>query len=85
VPTVSNVNTFDTQIPEHGEYIGELELRYSLFAQPGKLRLMGWANIATMGSYTEALAMPATTPNYPDTAGAYELRLRRQYGAGNHT
>jgi hypothetical protein len=22
---VSNVNTFDTQIPEHGEYIGELE------------------------------------------------------------
>ena len=66
VPTVSNVDTFDTQIPEHGEYIGELELRYALFAQPGKLRLMGWANVANMGSYAEALAMPVSTPNYPD-------------------
>ena len=74
VPTVSNVNTFDTQIPEHGEYIGELEVRYSLFAQPGKLRLMGWANIATMGSYTEALAMPATTPNYPDITQTRQVR-----------
>ena len=74
VPTVSNVNTFDTQIPEHGEYIGELELRYSLFSQPGKLRLMGWANIANMGSYGDALAMPVTTPNYPDITQTRQVR-----------
>ena len=74
VPTVSNTNTFDTQIPEHGEYIGELELRYSLFAEPGKLRLMGWANIASMGSYADALAMPTTTPNYPDITQTRQLR-----------
>jgi high affinity Mn2+ porin len=74
VPTVSNVNTFDTQIPKHGEYIGELELRYSLFAQPGKLRLMGWTNIANMGSYAEALAMPVSTPNYPDITQTRQLR-----------
>jgi high affinity Mn2+ porin len=66
VPAVSNVNSYDTRLFERGEYIGELELRYSLFAQPGKLRLMGWANIADMGSYAEALAMPVTTANYPD-------------------
>ena len=78
VPTVSNVDTFDTQIPEHGEYIGELELRYSLFSQPGKLRLMGWANIASMGSYAEALAMPVTTPNYPDIT--LTRQVRANYG-----
>ena len=74
VPTVSNVNSYDTQIPEHGEYIGELELRYSLFSQPGKLRLMGWANIADMGSYAAALAMPVTTPSYPDITQTRQVR-----------
>ena len=74
VPTVSNVNTYDTHILERGEYIGELELRYSLLSQPGKLRLMGWTNIADMGSYVEALAMPATTPNYPDITQTRQVR-----------
>jgi high affinity Mn2+ porin len=74
VPVVSNVNSYDTHILERGEYIGELELRYSLFSQPGKLRLMGWANIANMGSYAEALAMPVTTPNYPDTTQTRQVR-----------
>ena len=74
VPAVSNVNSYDTHIPEHGEYIGELELRYSLFSQPGKLRLMGWANVANMGSYAEALAMMVTTPNYPDITQTRQVR-----------
>jgi high affinity Mn2+ porin len=78
VPTVSNVNTYDTHILERGEYIGELELRYSLFSQPGKLRLMGWANIANAGSYADALAMPATTPNYPDIT--LSRQVRTNYG-----
>jgi len=66
VPTVSNVNTFNTDIPDRGEYAAELELRYTLFSQPGKLRLFGWMNLAEMGIYAAALAMPITTPNYPD-------------------
>ena len=74
VPTVSNVNSYDTRIPERGEYIGELELRYSLFSQPGKLRLMGWTNIANMGSYADALAMPVSTPNYPDITQTRQQR-----------
>ena len=78
VPTVSNVNTFDTHISERGEYIGELELRYSLFSQPGKLRLMGWANIANAGSYADALAMPVTAPNYPDIT--LTRQVRTNYG-----
>jgi len=66
LPVLSNDNRFDTQVTKHGEYIAELELRYSLFAQPGKLRLMGWANVGNAGSYSAALAEPPDTPNYPD-------------------
>jgi high affinity Mn2+ porin len=75
VPTVSNVNSFDTNIPWRGEYTAELELRYSLLAQPGKLRLFGWVNRAEMGSYSDALAMPVTTPNYPDITQTREVRI----------
>jgi high affinity Mn2+ porin len=78
VPVVSNVNSYDTHILARGEYIGELELRYSLFSQPGKLRLMGWANIANMGGYLDALAMPAATPNYP--AITQTRQVRTNYG-----
>lgn len=66
VPTVSNVNSFDMNIPRRGQYLAELELRYSLLSQPGKLRLFGWEQRANMGGYADALAMPLTTPSYPD-------------------
>jgi high affinity Mn2+ porin len=74
VPTVSNVNSFDTKIPWRGQYLAELELRYSLFSQPGKLRLLGWANRANMGGYLDALAMPVATPNYPDIERTRQVR-----------
>jgi high affinity Mn2+ porin len=76
-PVVSNVDEFDTHFPD-GEYIGELELRYSLFSQPGKLRLMAWGNRANMGSYTDALAEPVTIPNFPDIT--LTRRVRTNYG-----
>jgi high affinity Mn2+ porin len=78
VPTVSNVNTFDTHIPDQGEYAAELELRYSLFSQPGKLRLFGWLNRAAAGSYSDALALPVTSPNYADIT--LTRRVRNNYG-----
>ena len=78
VPTVSNVNTFDTHIPDRGEYAAELELRYSLFSQPGKLRLFGWLNRAVAGSYADALALPVTSPNYPDIT--LTRQVRNNYG-----
>jgi high affinity Mn2+ porin len=49
VPVVSNANFFDTHLPD-GEYIGELESRYSFSSQPGKLRLMSWVNRANMAT-----------------------------------
>ena len=78
LPVFSNDNRFDTQITKHGEYIGELELRYSLLSQPGKLRLMAWANVGNAGSYSEAVAEPLDTPNYPDIA--LTRNTRTNYG-----
>ena len=66
LPTVSNVNSFDTHIPNRGQYISELELRYSLGAQPGKVRVMGYLNRGTAGGYTDAVNLPMTSANYPD-------------------
>ena len=80
VPAVSNTDDFDMRFPD-GEYIGELELRYSLFAQPGKLRLMAWANRANMGTYAAALAEPITTPNYPDITLTRAVRTNYGFAA----
>jgi high affinity Mn2+ porin len=80
VPTVSNVDNFDTHFPD-GEYIAELELRYSLFAQAGKLRLMAWANRANAGSYAQAVAEPPATSNYPDIALTRTVRTNYGFAA----
>jgi high affinity Mn2+ porin len=56
---VSNSSNFDTRIFQRGEYVMELETRYSLFSQPGKLRTIAWLNSAFSGSYRETLDNPA--------------------------
>ncbi|HKS17739.1 MAG TPA: carbohydrate porin [Bradyrhizobium sp.] len=57
--SVSNANSFDTRVFERGTYVLELETRYQLFSQPGKLRTIGWFNSANSGSYRETLNNPA--------------------------
>ena len=59
IDAVSNSNSFDTRVVERGEYIVELETRYQLFSQPGKLRTSAWLNSAFSGSYRETLNNPA--------------------------
>jgi high affinity Mn2+ porin len=55
----SNSNNFDMRVFQRGEYVLELETRYSLFSQPGKLRTIAWLNSAFSGSYRETLNDPA--------------------------
>ena len=57
--SVSNANSFDTKVFERGTYVLELETRFSLFSQPGKLRTIAWLNGAFSGSYRETLNNPA--------------------------
>jgi len=78
VPVISNDNRYDSHVFERGEYIAELELRYSLFSQPGTLRVMPWVNIANAGSYAEAVALPVSSPNYPDIT--LTRRVRSNFG-----
>jgi high affinity Mn2+ porin len=78
VPTESNSNYYDPHVPERGEYAAELELRYSLLSMPGKLRFFGWVNRAIMGGYADTVALPITSPNYPDII--LTRRIRTNYG-----
>ena len=73
LPTVSSTNTFDTHIPDRGEYTAELEWRYSLVSQPGKVRLFGWVNHGTMGGYAAA----ARTPRHDAQLSRYHADARR--------
>jgi len=59
VPSESNANNFDTHVFERGEYVLELETRWSLFNRPGKLRTIVWLDSAFAGSYRETLDDPA--------------------------
>jgi high affinity Mn2+ porin len=80
VPSVSNADDYDMRLPD-GEYIGELELRFWPFAEPGKLRLMAWANRANMGTYAAALAEPMTIPTYPDITLVRQVRTNYGFEA----
>jgi high affinity Mn2+ porin len=66
LPEVSNSNYFDTHVPEHGQYVGELELRYTPLSRPGKLIFFGWLSHGNMGSFADALAESPSTIGYPD-------------------
>jgi high affinity Mn2+ porin len=74
LPISSSNNAFDIHIPDRGEYAAEAEWRYAVGSQSGKLRVFGWVNHGTMGSYAAALALPDTTPNYPDIALTRQVR-----------
>jgi high affinity Mn2+ porin len=73
--SVSNSNSFDNKVFERGTYVLELETRYSLFSQPGKLRTIAWLNSAFSGSYRETLNNPAL-----DLDIAQTRRGRIKYG-----
>ena len=55
----SNSNNFDTKVFRRGGYVAELETRYTLFSQPGKLRTIAWLNSTNSGSYRDTLNNPA--------------------------
>ncbi|MBA7478755.1 hypothetical protein ES707_14183 [subsurface metagenome] len=67
MPAVSNANNFDMNVPRRGGYVGEFETRYSLFSQPGKLRLLGFLNSDYSGSYRETLDNPALNADITQT------------------
>lgn len=61
-PDAPNGNDFDTRIGRRGQYVAELEERWSLFAQPGKLRVLGWLTECFCGNFNDTLANPFLNP-----------------------
>src|SRR4051812_17701925 len=59
IDATSNSNNFDMRVFQRGNYVLELETRWSLFSLPGKLRTIGWFNSAFSGSYRDTLDNPA--------------------------
>ena len=75
VPRVSNGFAKDGHFLKAWQQMVELELRYSLWDHPGKVRLLGWLEEAHMGSYRETLANPSLMEDITLTR-----RYRYQYG-----
>jgi high affinity Mn2+ porin len=81
MPDVSNSNNFDMEVFKRGEYLLELEERYSLFSLPGKIRITGWVNSVFSGDYRDALLLAAANPGLsPTDAIAEDRRGRMKYG-----
>jgi high affinity Mn2+ porin len=58
----------------------ELETRYSLFSQPGKLRIIGWMNEYFAGNYRDAINYSAATGIDPTTAITLLRQGQTKYG-----
>jgi len=72
----SDSNNFDMNVFRRGQYVVELETRYQLFGQPGKLRTLGFLNSSYSGSYRETLGNPALNL---DIAQTREGRIKYGY------
>jgi high affinity Mn2+ porin len=75
VPKVANDRNLETRIGKFGGYNVELETRYELFSQPGKFRILGFANRVFAGSFRETLANRAFGTDITHTR-----RDRTKYG-----
>ena len=71
-PVVPNSPDLD---PTFGQFqmVGEIERRYELWGQPGKILVTGYLTRARMGNFTEAVELAALTGTTP------ELSLVRSY------
>jgi high affinity Mn2+ porin len=76
LPVVPNALALDTDFTEHGSVIAEFEKRYTLFSQPGKLRLTGFENHGILGNYAEAVAL---SPANPDIVATQKVRTNYGY------
>ena len=67
---LSNIPNSSSLEPGFKEFalVGEFEGRYEFQGHPGKIKVLGFANYARMGSYTDAVQLGAATHTIPSTA-----------------
>jgi high affinity Mn2+ porin len=72
-PAEANGAAFDPRVFNANGQAWELEERYLLFEQPGKIRLMAYLNHAHMGNYADAVAQTGSPPDITLTR-SYRLK-----------
>jgi high affinity Mn2+ porin len=70
--TVPNSADLDTTFQQY-QSVGEIERRYQLWGQPGKIAVTGFLTRGRMGSFADAIALAAVT------GGPANISLVRQY------
>ena len=73
----SNSNNFDMAVFRRGGYVAELEERYSLFSQPGKLRITGWMNESFAGNFRDAVSLLLANPGLDANSAIVATRQGR--------
>jgi high affinity Mn2+ porin len=73
--TVPNSADLDPTFQEF-QWVGEVERRYQLWGEPGKLAVTGFLTRARMGTFSDAIALAQTTGGPADTTPVREYRSR---------
>ena len=58
------------------QWVGEIERRYDLWGQPGKVAVTGFVSRGRMGSFSDAIALAAATGGVPATSAVRQYRSR---------
>jgi len=58
------------------QWVGEIERRYDLWGQPGKIALTGFLSRGRMGSFSDAIALAAATGGVPQTSAVRQYASR---------
>jgi hypothetical protein len=82
MPTVANGIDYDFDLANaRGENL-EVEGHLCLHGHPGFVRLLGYRNLARMGSYDEAIAVFNVDPTRPPDITATRVKGRQKVGVG---
>ena len=77
VPTDANGGTFDKNFGRASGNALEIERDYRVGERPGKIKALGFANFANMGSYADAIAQ---SPAAPDVTLTRAYRVKYGFG-----
>jgi high affinity Mn2+ porin len=73
--TVPNSADLDTSFGQF-QWVGEIERRYSLLGEPGKIAVTGFLTRGRMGTFTDAVALAQLTGTTAETATVRQYRSR---------
>jgi high affinity Mn2+ porin len=73
--TAPNATTLDSRFDQF-QWVGEIERRYSIWDQPGKLAVTGFLTRGRMGSFADAIQLAAVTGGPADIAAVRQYQSR---------